>query len=69
MNDTRIRFRHIVGFLEIVRCGNVGRAADALNIAQPALSRTMNELEAIVGAKLLQRGRRGSRLTGAGETF
>ena len=45
MNDTRIRFRHIVGFLEIVRCGNVGRAADALNIAQPALSRQIGLLE------------------------
>lgn len=69
INDSRIKFRHLACFLEVVKHDNIGRAAEALNIAQPALSRSVSELEAIVGAKLLSRGRRGSRMTAAGETF
>ncbi len=69
IGDSRIKFRHLVCFLEVVKRGNVGRAADALNIAQPALSRSLSELEEIVGARLVARGRRGSSLTPAGENF
>lgn len=69
IGDGHIKFRHLVCFLEVVKRGNIGRAAEALNIAQPALSRSLSELEEIVSAKLLARGRRGSRLTAAGEAF
>ncbi|KPI29848.1 transcriptional regulator, LysR family [Actinobacteria bacterium OK074] len=46
-----------------------GRAAAALHITQPSLSRQINALERQLGARLLDRTPQGSRLTEAGETF
>jgi DNA-binding transcriptional LysR family regulator len=46
-----------------------GRAAAELRIAQPSLSRQIRQLEAQVGARLLDRDRQGTRLTEAGEAF
>ncbi|MFJ6701857.1 MULTISPECIES: LysR family transcriptional regulator [unclassified Streptomyces] len=46
-----------------------GRAADALRLAQPSLSRQIRRLERELGVPLLDRGPRGTRLTRAGETF
>jgi LysR family transcriptional regulator, pca operon transcriptional activator len=68
-NDGLIKFRHVICLLEVVRQGSISRAAQALAIAQPALSRALAELEEIVGAKLIERTRRGGRLTAAGEDF
>ncbi|MDD7972690.1 LysR substrate-binding domain-containing protein [Roseinatronobacter alkalisoli] len=65
----RINIRHIRCFLEVARQQSVKRAAEKLNIAQPAISRTLNELEEIVGQKLLERNRRGSHLTISGDNF
>ncbi|HEV7907840.1 MAG TPA: LysR family transcriptional regulator [Pseudonocardiaceae bacterium] len=46
-----------------------GRAAAALHLAQPSLSRQIRRLEQQLGARLLDRTPRGSRLTEAGEVF
>ena len=46
-----------------------GRAADALHVAQPSLSRQIRHLEQQLGARLLDRTPQGSRLTEAGEVF
>jgi len=46
-----------------------GRAAAALRIAQPSLSRQIRRLERQLGARLLDRTPRGTRLTEAGEVF
>jgi DNA-binding transcriptional LysR family regulator len=46
-----------------------GRAAEALRVAQPSLSRQIRTLEQQLGARLLDRTPRGSQLTEAGETF
>lgn len=69
MIDARINFRHIRCFLEVARLKSVSRAAQELNLAQSAVSRTLAELEGIVGVKLLIRNRRGSHLTRAGREF
>jgi LysR family pca operon transcriptional activator len=69
INDNRIKFRHLACFLEVVKQGQIGRAAEALNMAQPALSRALGELEAVIGTRLVERSRKGSRLTPAGEDF
>ena len=46
-----------------------GRAAAELRIAQPSLSRRVRRLEQQLGARLLDRTPRGTRLTEAGEVF
>ncbi len=61
--------RHIDCFLEIVRQGSLVAAADRLAISQPTASRTLADLETILGARLMERSRSGITLTAAGETF
>ncbi|MHB9857331.1 LysR family transcriptional regulator [Streptomyces sp. YIM S03343] len=46
-----------------------GRAAAALHLAQPSLSRQIRRLEEDLGARLLNRTPQGARLTVAGEAF
>ncbi|OXR47358.1 Hydrogen peroxide-inducible genes activator [Nocardia cerradoensis] len=46
-----------------------GRAAEALHVTQPSLSRQIHRLEQQLGARLLDRTPQGSRLTEAGEVF
>jgi LysR family pca operon transcriptional activator len=65
----RIRLRHLQCFLAVVRGGNLRRAADALAITQPAVTKTLNELEEILGVRLFERGRRGALPTPEAEVF
>ncbi|MNO72283.1 HTH-type transcriptional regulator GbpR [compost metagenome] len=67
--DTRIKFRHLLCFLEVSRQGSLARAADKLAISQPALSKTLKELETLLDATLFERGKKGSTLTEAGVAF
>ncbi|GAA0388683.1 LysR family transcriptional regulator [Microbispora corallina] len=62
--------------LRLVQCFTVlaehrhfGRAAEALHVTQPSLSRQIRRLEQQVGARLLDRTTRGTGLTEAGEVF
>ncbi|MFD7668503.1 LysR family transcriptional regulator [Streptomyces sp. NPDC059788] len=56
-------------FTAVAEHRNFGRAAEALRITQPSLSRQIRRLEQQLGARLLDRTPRGSRLTEAGEVF
>ncbi|RDU95807.1 LysR substrate-binding domain-containing protein [Trinickia dinghuensis] len=67
--ETRISFRHVSCFLAIARERNLGRAAERLNLTQPAVSKTLTELESLADVRLVERGRHGARLTPAGEHF
>ncbi len=69
MSETRIRFRHLQSFLTIAQLRSVGAAAQALGITQPALSKTLRELEQALGSKLFSRDKTGMLLTRAGTTF
>lgn len=53
-------------FAAVADEGNFNRAAERLNIAQPPLSRAIQQLEAHVGAPLLDRSSRPLRLTDVG---
>lgn len=69
MIDPRIRLRHLQAFLEIARRKSISRAAEALNLTQPAISKTLAELEDILDLVLMTRNRAGVALTPAGEVF
>jgi pca operon transcription factor PcaQ len=65
----RIKIRHLEAFVEVARQKSVGRAAASLGLTQPAVTRTIRELEGIVGQPLVTRDGRGIRLSRQGETF
>lgn len=67
--DRRIKFRHLDAFSAIARAGSLKRAAEHLNLTQPAISKTLKELEEIAGARLMDRDRAGVRLTAEGDVF
>jgi DNA-binding transcriptional LysR family regulator len=56
-------------FTVVAEHRHFGRAAEALHVAQPSLSRQIRHLEQQLGARLLDRTPQGSRLTEAGEVF
>lgn len=56
-------------FVAIADAGSLTAAAEAVAVAQPALTRQLRELEADLGVQLLQRLPRGVRLTPAGVTL
>ena len=60
------RLRH---FLSVIEHGSIGRAAEALNISQPALSKSIRRLEGSLDAKLVDRGPYGVSPTVFGETL
>jgi LysR family pca operon transcriptional activator len=65
----RIRLRHLQCFLAVAQHGNLRRAALTLAITQPAVTKTLNELEELLGKPLFVRGRGGTSLTAEAEAF
>lgn len=53
-------------FLAVAQLGSLRRAADALGVTQPTVSRRLRDLEADLGLPLFERDRDGHRLTAAG---
>ena len=64
-----LKTRHLEAFVEVARQGSVTLAARTLGLTQPAVSRTLRELEIVAGTALLERDGRGVRPTRAGEIF
>lgn len=64
--DRRIKLRHLEAFTAIARLGSLKAACAALNLTQPALSRTLKELETVLGVTLMTRDRGGVQLTPEG---
>lgn len=69
MLDHRIKFRHLQAFVEVARQRSVGKAADLLHVSQPAITKTLRELEEILGVDLVEREGRGIRVSRSGEIF
>lgn len=69
MIDPHIRLRHIRCFLETARLGSLSAAATALNVSQPAASKTIKELEETLGVDLFDRVGRRLMLSPAGKLF
>ncbi len=64
-----MELRHLRYFVAIADHGGLRHAADRLNVAQPAVSRQIKDLEAELGFDLLRREGRGVVLTDAGKVF
>jgi len=58
--------RQLEHFVAVARHGNYARAAEALGLAQPTLTRSIQALERHVGTRLLDRGRAGATPTSLG---
>lgn len=56
-------------FLAVVRVGNLNRASIELNITQSAVTARLDALDQALGARLLNRSRKGATLTKAGYAF
>jgi DNA-binding transcriptional LysR family regulator len=63
------RLNEIETFVVIARTGSISRAAEQLGIAKSATSRRLSDLEARLGAQLIQRTTRQFSLTEEGQTF
>lgn len=59
--------KQLRSFVHIAELGSLSRAAERLNLSQPALSRQLNLLEESLDTKLLERTGRGVKLTEAGQ--
>lgn len=64
-----IKLRHLETFVEVARQRSVQKAAHALHVSQPAVTKTMRELEGSLGVAVYERDGRGIRLTNQGEVF
>jgi LysR family transcriptional regulator, nitrogen assimilation regulatory protein len=64
-----MELRSIQYFVQVADEGSITRTADKIGIAQPALTRHIQHLEAELGTQLLTRLPRGVRLTTSGRDF
>ncbi|RMH40903.1 MAG: pca operon transcription factor PcaQ [Alphaproteobacteria bacterium] len=64
-----LKIRHLEALVEVARRGSISGAAAALGRTQPAISRTLRELEQLTGRRLVERSGRGTRLTPAGKVM
>ncbi|MCB2050148.1 MAG: LysR family transcriptional regulator [Novosphingobium sp.] len=66
MSASPLRNRLFRQLIAVEDTGSLRKAAEKLNISQPALSKSMQEFEARLGVELLKRGSAGANLTEAG---
>jgi DNA-binding transcriptional LysR family regulator len=66
---SNIKLRHLQLVVALDQFRHVGRTAEFLSVSQPAVSRMLGEVEAMLGATLFERSTRGSEPTLAGQSF
>lgn len=64
-----IGLRHLTCFVAVAQEQTLARAARRLQVSQPAVSKTLSDLERLAGRELVNRGRSGTQLTSAGAEF
>ncbi|GGQ40904.1 DNA-binding transcriptional LysR family regulator [Actinomadura coerulea] len=65
----RLKLRHLVLVVAVADHGSVLRAAEHLRLAQPAVTRSLREVEGLLGVELFTRGPRGMTPTMFGDAF
>ena len=65
----RVRLRDVDILLAVIRTGSMGKAASALNMSQPAVSKAIAYLEHTLGVRLLDRSRQGVEATPYGRAL
>ena len=64
-----MKLNQIRDFLAVAQAGGVRAAARELGLSQPAISKSLQQLEADLGAPLFERNTTGAALTAAGQAF
>ena len=67
LSDPPVNLNHLRTFVVVAELGTVSKAAEALRVTQPAVSRRINEFERQLGFKLFERCGRRLQLTAQGE--
>jgi DNA-binding transcriptional LysR family regulator len=62
----RIKLRDLDTLAAVAAAGGIRKAAQQLNLSQPAVSKAIAELEQVLGCALLERSRRGVEVTASG---
>ncbi|WP_337263945.1 MULTISPECIES: LysR substrate-binding domain-containing protein [unclassified Serratia (in: enterobacteria)] len=63
------KLQQLKAFQQVIRCGSIRAAARALDQSQPAISRSIQELEQTLKTQLIVRGSKGMTLTPNGHIF
>lgn len=63
----RMNIRQLKHFLALAEHGSYARASESVHLSQPALSRSIQQLEQYLGAPLFERGRMGAMLSAYGK--
>jgi DNA-binding transcriptional LysR family regulator len=64
-----LRMRHLEVVLAVASAGSMQRAVQRIHLSQPAISKLIKEIEAILGVALFERSKRGVILTESGRAF
>jgi DNA-binding transcriptional LysR family regulator len=65
----RVKLHDLHVLMAVVQAGNMSKAAALLNTTQPAISRSIAELERTIGVRLLDRNSQGVELTEYGRVL
>ncbi|MFO6296154.1 LysR family transcriptional regulator [Rahnella selenatireducens] len=66
---SQIKMHQLRAFVSVARQGSIRAASRLLNLSQPALTKSIKELEEGLGARLFVRRRQGVTLTDCGDAF
>jgi len=61
--------KQLEAFIIVAECRSVSEAARKLHVSQPAVTRTISELESTLGVELIERSARGVAMTSFGEAL
>lgn len=65
--SSKLNIQQLETFLAVIRCGGIGKAAEQLNLTQPAVTSRIKGLEYSVATPLFERKPQGLKLTKRGE--